>query len=217
MIDTVHGNKSVALWRVNIKWFVPFLSPFFNARGVAIVCFCLSVSYISMDFNRAHLLNLGSWQFPSKTVYSYHIGLDLVTAIFLDIPSISLTPNVPDLEKPLRPLIRLFALLPFRWKVLAVRPAISKVLCTFPSSQWNNGIFQEMSDQEGVIPCRWCRFLPVNSMTHRSAMLSISFSRISHQMCCAGERVRGGKKSLDFPEKNARNALRECEHRGKEK
>lgn len=149
MIDTVHGNKSVALWRVNIKWFVPFLSPFFNARGVAIVCFCLSVSYISMDFNRAHLLNLGSWQFPSKTVYSYHIGLDLVTAIFLDIPSISLTPNVPDLEKPLRPLIRLFALLPFRWKVLAVRPAISKVLCTFPSSQWNNGIFQEMSDRSG--------------------------------------------------------------------
>lgn len=69
-----------------------------------------------------------------------------------------------------------WVLLLFRTKVPVVMPMISKVLCTFPSSLWNIGIFQETSDREGVIPCCWSSLLPVNSMTHRSAMLSISFT-----------------------------------------
>lgn len=50
------------------------------------------------------------------------------------------------------------------------------------------------------------RFLPVNSVTHRSAMLSISFGRISHQMCCAGGKRLGKNPLSGFPEKYARKA-----------
>lgn len=50
------------------------------------------------------------------------------------------------------------------------------------------------------------RFLPVNSVSHRSAMLSISFGRISHRMCCARGKQLGKNPLAGFPEKNARKA-----------
>lgn len=60
------------------------------------------------------------------------------------------------------------------------------------------------------------RFLPVNTVTHRSAMLSISFSRISHRMCCARGKQLGKNPLSQLPwekckkstEKNVRAAKR---------
>lgn len=52
------------------------------------------------------------------------------------------------------------------------------------------------------------RFLPVNSVTHRSAMLSISLGRISHQMCCARGKQLGKNPLSSFPEKYARKAVK---------
>lgn len=52
------------------------------------------------------------------------------------------------------------------------------ILCTFPSSPAKEtaGFSRKRQSGEGVIPCRWSSLLPVNSVSHRSAMLSISFA-----------------------------------------
>lgn len=96
-------------------------------------------------------------------------------------------------------------------------PTVSKVLCTFPSSPRNNGIFQETSDQEG------CDSLPlVVAFTSKQCESLLSYAlhflhTISHQnvlrwrksssSVCEGEGKK--KKRSPPPWKSARKAFSE--------
>lgn len=131
---------------------------------------------------------------------------------FLDILCISLKPNVCGFRR--KPFAQIFAEssslpAPELWWSCQPVPRFSPLYFSF--------LPVKRRDFPGNVRSGGCdslplvgRFLPVNSVTHRSAMLSISFGRISHQMCCARGKRLGKNLLSDFPEKNARKALGEC-------
>lgn len=71
------------------------------------------------------------------------------------------------------------------------------ILCTFPSShaKGTSGFSRKRQSGEGVIPCRWSLLLPVNSVSHHSAMLSISFAQ-DPTKCAALEKEGSGCSAL---------------------